>query len=155
MVVLTESPATDETLLTETPPAGTEELATWLSRLPAVESRDWGFPAFVDSSPSAVFRDDDVMLSGCDDVRAVAVLARVSRPACGLFKSSGAANTSLTSEGLNVMRFWEQCTPIDSQTNLLKSISTSVSVNAPLFINLWANSHRHLFHYDWTCGKGS
>ena len=62
---------------------------------------DWGFPAFVDSSPPAVFRDDDVMPSGCDDVRAVAVLARVSRPACGLFKSSGAANTSLTSEGLN------------------------------------------------------
>ena len=59
-------------------------------------SRDWVFPGLVDSSPEAVFRDDDVMLSGCDDVRAVAVLARVSRPACGLFKSSGAANTGLT-----------------------------------------------------------
>ena len=97
MVVLTESPAIDETLLMAAPPVGTEQLTTWLSWLPVVGSRDWGFPGLVDSSPEVVFMDDDVMLSGCDDVRAVAVLARVSRPACGLFKSSSAANTSLTS----------------------------------------------------------
>ena len=154
MVVLTESPAIDETVLTATPPVGTEELTTWLSLLPAVESRDWDFPTFADSSPATVFRDDDIILSDCDDVRAVAVLARVSRPACGLFKSSGAANTSLTSEGLNqnAIGFWEQCTPIDSRINLLKSILISVSVNEPLFINLSAN---YLPHYDCMCEQGS
>ena len=113
MVVLTESPAIDETSTDGNAPLPEPKNSPpGYPPLPAVESRDWDFPAFVDSSPATVFRDDDVMLSGCDDVRAVAVLARVSRPACGLFKSSGAANTNLTSEELNIMRVWEQCTPM-------------------------------------------
>ena len=49
-------------------------------------SPDWLLVVLVTVPSLSVFWDspcDDVMLSGCDDVRAVAVLASVSNPACG------------------------------------------------------------------------